>query len=102
MDDGTVTSPSEHLISQEIKSLMKDCDLTNDGRLKDYLGIRFEHHQDGSITLTQPRMVPRILAMVGLNPDERTKTRHIQTSSIATRMPLRDNKVGITEEWSDV
>lgn len=59
---------------QEIKSLQQDYALTDDGELQDYLGTRFTKHDDGSIKLSQPRMVRRILEMVGIDPDnERTK-----------------------------
>ncbi|MEM7283838.1 MAG: reverse transcriptase domain-containing protein, partial [Pseudomonadota bacterium] len=66
VDDGILISPSEHLIQKEIESLVQGFDLTDDGDLKDYLGTRFVRHDDGSIELTQPRMVSRILNMVGL------------------------------------
>ena len=41
--------------------------------LKDYLVTKFERNkQDGSITLTQPQMVKRILELVGINYDSKT------------------------------
>mmetsp|Transcript_17241 Transcript_17241/g.24904 ORF Transcript_17241/g.24904 Transcript_17241/m.24904 type:complete len:98 (-) Transcript_17241:543-836(-) len=42
-------------------------DLTDDGKLKDFLGTRFTKNSDGSIILTQPKMVSCILDMVGLD-----------------------------------
>lgn len=68
VDDAILLSPYQHLISAEISSLMKDYKLTDEGELKDYLGTRFVHGADGSITLTQPRTIERILEMLGLNP----------------------------------
>jgi hypothetical protein len=74
VDDAVLISPYKSRITSEIKSLQQDYDLTDDGELKDYLGTQFVKNNDGSITLTQPRMVDRILHMVGLDPkDTRTK-----------------------------
>jgi hypothetical protein len=61
-------SPYKSLITKEIKSLQLDFDLTDDGELKDYLGTRFICKTNGSIELTQPKMIKRVLKIVGLNP----------------------------------
>lgn len=44
----------KHKIDSEIKSLLQEYDLTDDGDLKDYLGTRFDWHIDSSVILTQP------------------------------------------------
>ena len=51
-----------------LKTLKKDYDLTDEGELQDYIGTRFERSSDGSVTLTQPRMIERLMAIVGLRP----------------------------------
>ena len=68
MDDAILISPQKSLIDFKINSLRKSFDLTYDGELKDYLVTRFAKHKDGSIELSQPRMVSRIFSMVGLDP----------------------------------
>ena len=68
VDDACLLSPNKSLISKEILSLQQEFHLTSEGALKDYLGTRFTRNTDGSLTLTQPRMVNRILDLVGLNP----------------------------------
>jgi hypothetical protein len=74
VDDAILLSPHKSLIDSEIKSLQQDYDLTDDGELQDYLGTRFTKHPNGSIELTQPRMIQRILDMVGLgSTNERVK-----------------------------
>ena len=35
--------------------------------MQDYLGTQFDRSPDGSVTLTQPLMVDRVLAIVGLS-----------------------------------
>lgn len=41
--------------------------MTDDIDAHDYLGTRFDCHADGSITLTQPRMIDPLLTIVGLD-----------------------------------
>jgi hypothetical protein len=68
VDDAILISPYKSLIQKEISSLQEDFDLTDDGVLKDYLGTRFERRKDGSIKLSQPKMIERVLEIVGLDP----------------------------------
>jgi hypothetical protein len=68
IDDAILISSNKIQIQEEIVSLQTDYDLTGDGELKDYLGTRFECHTDGSISLTQPKMIERVLHVVGLDP----------------------------------
>jgi hypothetical protein len=75
VDDALLISPNEQLINDEIKSIQQDYDLTDEGTLKDYLGTRFERRKDGSIELTQPRMIDRVLQIVGLDPE----SQHVKT-----------------------
>jgi hypothetical protein len=85
VDDAILISPNKQMINFEIKSLQKDYDLTDDGELKDYLGTRFEKKPDGSIELTQPKMIERVLRLVGLDP-ESTRTKMHDT-------PASDHKL---------
>jgi hypothetical protein len=68
VDEAILILPNKKLIDTEIKSLQKGYDLTHDGELKDYLGTRFEKKPDGSNELTQPKMIDRVLRVVGLYP----------------------------------
>ena len=70
MDDAILISADEQLIDQEIKSLQESYSLTDDGPLKDYLGTRFVRNDDGSIEMTQPKMIERVLDIVGLNGEQ--------------------------------
>ncbi len=91
--------PDKHKIHSEIKSLQQDFDLTNDGELKDYLGTRFTRHTDGSIELSQPHMINRILEMVGIHPDSNTKMH--DTPAIDSRL-LDNNPDGAprVQKWN--
>ena len=61
VDDAILISPHKTLIDIEIKSLREGYNLTDDGELKDYLRTRFTKLPDGSIELSQPRMIERVL-----------------------------------------
>ena len=71
VDDACFIPPYKHKIDAEIKSLQKDYDLTDNKDLKNYLGTRFNQHKDGSVTLTQPRMMERVFDVVGLDPSSK-------------------------------
>ena len=49
IDDAAFFSPSAHDIDNKIRSLKQAFNLTDEGKLKDYLGICFIHHSDGWI-----------------------------------------------------
>ena len=67
-----ILSPDKSKIASEIASLQRDYDLTDEGPLQDYLGTRFDRNSDGSVTLTQPRMIERVLSIVGLDSKDTT------------------------------
>ncbi len=99
VDDAILISPDKHKSHSRIKSLQKDFDVTNDGELKDYLGTRFTRHTDGSIALSQPHMINRILEMVGIHPASNTKMH--DTPAIDSR--LLDNNPDRTprvQKWN--
>ena len=66
VDDAALFGPDNEAITSAIKSLEEDFLLTDEGDLKDYLGVRIERRPDGSALITQPRMVDRCLSIVGL------------------------------------
>ena len=68
VDDAVLISPDLSRIKACVQSLKEDFALTDDGPLHDYLGTRFIRSKDGSIELTQPRMIQCILKYVGIDP----------------------------------
>ena len=54
-------------------------DMTDEGNLKDYLGVNVDKRDDGTIRLTQPKLITRILECIGFKTVEgqnRTKPRN--------------------------
>ena len=88
VDDAIIVSPKLNSILQEIKSLKRNFDLTDEGILKDYLGTRFERRKDGSIELTMPRMIDRALKMLNLDNKDNNVKMH---DSPACSSKLLDN-----------
>ena len=70
VDDACIISPNKQSIQNEIKSLQKDYDLTDDGKLQDYIGTRCIRNDNGSVTLSQPCMIERLLKIVGLDSND--------------------------------
>ena len=68
-------------------SLKEDYDLTDEGNLNEYLGIKIKERQDGSRVLTQPLLMRRILMAVGI--DQRKKARK-KRKTPAIRVLQRD------------
>ena len=83
VDDACLISPSNEQIDKEIKSLQVDYDLTDDGELSDYLGTRFTKLSNGTVHLTMPRMIERVLDVVGLNhPDSNVKSHDTPATTV--------------------
>ena len=56
-----ILSENENQILDEIASLKKYYDLTDEGPLQDYLGTRFRRNDDIPVTLTQLILIVRAL-----------------------------------------
>lgn len=84
VDDTCFISPDSNKITKEIQSLKETYDLTDEGELKDYLGVRFKRNKN-SITLTMPSMIERVLKIVKLDPGQtRVKTHDTPATSVLT------------------
>ena len=82
----------------EISSLKQSYALTDEGDLHDYLGTRFDRHNDGSVTLTQPRMIERALSIVGLHGTDSHIKRH-DTPAIDILVPSTKTKPRL-QKWN--
>lgn len=69
VDDAILISPYKSLIQKKIKSLQENYNLTDHVELKDYLGVRFEQRKYKPIKLSQPKMIERVLQIVGIDPN---------------------------------
>ena len=100
VDDAILISPFKTLIQKEIASIKEDYDLTDDGELQDYLGIRFDRRPDGSLKLTQPRMIERVLEIVGLDKDSERVKLHDTPASEHKLLDNDPNGQMRTQKWN--
>ena len=89
VDDAVLISPDLSRIKACVQSLKEDFALTDDGPLHDYLGTRFIRSKDGSIELTQPRMIQRVLEYVGIDPTSESVKMH-DTPATSDKILTRD------------
>lgn len=61
VDDGILIGPSKDEIDKIIKELQQVLKMTDEGDLKDYLGVNVEKRNDGSIKLSQPHLIDQII-----------------------------------------
>jgi hypothetical protein len=100
VDDAILISPYKSLITKEIKSLQEDYDLTDDGELEDYLGTRFVRHPGGAIELTQPKMIERVLRIVGLDPESSRVKLHDTPASDQKILDKDPDGLPRVQEWN--
>ena len=110
VDDAVLISPDLSRIKACVQSLKEDFALTDDGPLHDYLGTRFIRSKDGSIELTQPRMIQRVLEYVGIDPTSESVKMH-DTPAASDKVLTRDTDGAIaassvdcriSNQWSDL
>ena len=71
VDDGCILDPDEKKIDdviQELKDLKYD--ITDEGDIDEYLGVKIERLEDGAIKLSQPHLIDQILKDLKLFPRE--------------------------------
>ena len=82
VDDGILIGPDAHEIDGIIKSLKKDYNLTDEGDLKEYLGIRCDKTRTGGLKLTQPTLIGRILKAVGIDIKSKVRKRRTPANKV--------------------
>jgi Reverse transcriptase (RNA-dependent DNA polymerase) len=61
VDDGILASPNAEELDAIIDELGKHFKITDEGEIDDYLGVKVERRDDGSIKLSQPHLIDSIL-----------------------------------------
>ena len=89
-DNATFFSPSAQAIDDEITSLKKAFNLTDEGELQDYLGTRFIHHTDGRMELQQQKSIDNCLKLLGMGKDKENVKLH-DTPAESSKILHADN-----------
>jgi hypothetical protein len=57
VDDGIFAGPSKSEIAMLIKRMQLEFIVTDEGDIKDYLGVLVERQADGKLKLSQPQLI---------------------------------------------
>jgi hypothetical protein len=97
VDDTLFFSTDDKLIDKHISALQSlQFELTDEGDVETFLGVKFTDHPNGSMTMTQPSMIDQVLKALGLSDDSKCH------KTPATSPPLHAHKDGAerTERWN--
>ena len=67
VDDCLIFHKTQNGVLDCIKSIDSQFDITREGSIEKYLGVKIQWHNDGTIELTQPFLIDRILQLLGLS-----------------------------------
>ncbi len=85
VDDAILCGPSSKLIDDIITSLKEDFDVTDEGEIDDYLGVKVTRPTKDTIELKQPHLIQQILDEVGILPQSKLKDKAAPSSTILRR-----------------
>ena len=100
MDDAAFFSPSAQSIDDEITSLKKAFDLTDEGELQDYLGTRFIRHTDGRVELQQQKSIDNCLNLLGMGEDKENVKIHDTPAESSKILHADNNGIGRKQGWN--
>ena len=99
-DDAAFFSPSAQAIDDEITSLKKAFDLTDEGELQDYLGTRFIRHTDGRMELQQQKSIDNCLRLMGMGEDKENVKIHDTPAESSKILHADDNGTDRKQGWN--
>ena len=97
VDDGILIHPDKKEIDKVIEQLRKlKYNISDEGDISDYLGVKVEKLANGNIKLSQPQMIRQIVKDLGFN--ERTITKSLP--ALSSKIILRDEEgEPFKEQW---
>jgi len=85
-DDSILAGPDEEEIEKTIELMRTELDLTIEGDLSDFLGVKIDRKTNGEIHLTQPHLIDQVLKDLRLKEGEaKTKDIPMKSSKILQR-----------------
>jgi hypothetical protein len=94
-DDTILLGPNKGEIDKLVKRLSKEFDIEDQGNLSDYLGIKIERKEDGTLEWTQPTLIQSVLKDLKLDGEgfkNQPKVRNIPASSTVVLTDHKDSK----------
>ena len=88
-DDSILMGPNPKELDKLIEDMKKtDLDLTVEGDISDFLGVKIDYKKDGTIHLTQPQLINSILKELQLDkPNTKIKRTPAASSKILSALP---------------
>ena len=80
-----IFSPSKKAIDNVIKLLQQSYDLTDEEELKDYLGVRIQKNEDGSVKMHHKRSIDQCLKIAGVITNDDVKTKFHNTPALTEK-----------------
>ena len=74
VDDTIFFAKTQSIIDDMIKNLRKSFELTDEGNVEAFLGIQVTHHTNGTIEMSQPALIDKVIQSIGLEHDSRNKS----------------------------
>jgi hypothetical protein len=85
-DDSILTGPDKKEIDQVVEAIKKaKLKITVEGEVTDFLGVKIDRREDGSIKFSQPHLIDKILKALRLGPNTKTASTPAATSRILHR-----------------
>jgi hypothetical protein len=72
-DDGILCGPDQEQIEKCLYELGKRFEITDEGDIDEYLGVKVTRLPNGQITLTQPHLIDSIIADMGFKENTKSK-----------------------------
>jgi hypothetical protein len=96
VDDAILCGPSKDEIDAIIAQLASLFDITDEGELDEYLGVKISRPTPDTITLQQPHLIQQMLDDMGMKPNTKTKDKAAPSSTTL----LRDlDGAPFNEQW---
>ena len=85
IDDCILIAKTAKLIQAAVKEIAKKFEISNEGEIEEYLGVKVEKLKDKRIKMSQPYLIEQILEGLGFN--ERTKIK--RTPAVARKFFIK-------------
>jgi Reverse transcriptase (RNA-dependent DNA polymerase). len=97
VDDTLFFSTDDKLIDKHISALQSlQFELTDEGDIDTFLGVKLTNNPDGSITMTQPAMTDQVLKALGLTNDSKSH----KTPATSPLLHAHPDGAERTENWN--
>jgi len=87
-DDCIMVSDNSSTLENAIMEMSKKFEITDEGEIDEYLGVKVQHNDDGSFELSQPLLIEQILTALEFNNHTKPK----RTPALSSKILQRDEE----------